>query len=839
MKIKIMTKHIFRILSVLCAACVVISCSIRENLVKMQDEIDELRVQMGEINTSIKALQQILNEIWSGGLLTSVEPVIEDGIEIGYTMSFFDGRKITIRQGIDGHTPQIGVALDEFSRWCWTLDGQWLLDGDGLKIPATAENGQDGTDGITPQLKIEDEYWFISTDNGRTWTRLGRAQGKDAVSVFTGIDTSSDAYVEVFLADGGSILIPRYMPLALALDVPDDTIGLSPGETRRFAYEITGRLTEGMVVTAGSDGKYIISVEKTGDATGFISVTCPQESHEGFVYLLVNDGEGHTVVSVINFYERKIKVSGDFSFWVDCNGGSIKIPLQHNFDYTLETDVDWLHPQKTKADMNDGEITIAVDANQTNYVRTGKVHVHPVDHPEFIVETFTIEEASAYYNISQTAITCESAGGDYSIDIQSSRGVSVRSSAGWVNCWLNERGNYRWTLGVSIGRNTGESSRNATITVLNGDGTVQLGTISITQLAYTVDHAKDFIIKIRAAAVYDYTVYLPFRNYLNCVVDWGDGNIESFQGYYNIDGVKHKYQISSPETYSISVSGRVEGIDTNSVPAMDVILAVEQWGNLNTRTVSFSKCSRLESVASDEMGFFSTVTYSYGLFQNCKSLKTIPEGLLANAANLQDMYYAFAGSGISSVPAGLLKGMKSLKIVYAWFQQIPDLKSIPEDLFSNCPNVANITEIRYLFSDSGLESIPKDLFKDCENVTNFEGVFSGTKITTIPADLFANNKKITSVYNTFGGCEQLRSIPVSIFDENRRITNFAYVFSAEVPNLEKQESPYTVIDGNKVHLYQRANYPDDFVTPTSFYGALRAFANKNWGLETIPSSWRW
>ena len=181
-----------------------------------------------------------------------------------------------------------------------------------------------------------------------------------------------------------------------------------------------------------------------------------------------------------------------------------EISLEKGQTTTLIANVspaDWLHPQKTKADMNDGEITIAVDANQTNYVRTGKVHVHPVDHPEFIVETFTIEEASAYYSISQTSITCESAGGDYSIDIQSSRGMSVRSSAGWVNCWLNERGNYRWTLGVSIGRNTGESSRNATITVLNGDGTVQLGTISITQLAYTVDHAKDFIIKVRAAAV--------------------------------------------------------------------------------------------------------------------------------------------------------------------------------------------------------------------------------------------------------------------------------------------------------------------------------------------------
>ena len=167
------------------------------------------------------------------------------------------------------------------------------------------------------------------------------------------------------------------------------------------------------------------------------------------------------------------------------------------------------------------------------------------------------------------------------------------------------------------------------------------------------------------------------------------------------------------------------------------------------------------------------------------------------------------------------------------------MKSIPRDFFSNCPNSANITQINYLFSESGLESIPEDLFKDCENVTSFEGTFYGTSITTIPARLFANNKKVSTVYSAFANCEKLRSVPVSLFDENRRITNFAYVFGSEAPDLEKQESPYTVIDGNKVHLYQRANYPDDFVTPTSFYGALRAFANKNWGLETIPSSWRW
>ena len=34
--------------------------------------------------------------------------------------------------------------------------------------------GQDGTNGITPQLKIgEDNYWYVSYDNGATWTSLG------------------------------------------------------------------------------------------------------------------------------------------------------------------------------------------------------------------------------------------------------------------------------------------------------------------------------------------------------------------------------------------------------------------------------------------------------------------------------------------------------------------------------------------------------------------------------------------------------------------------------------------------------------------------------------------
>ena len=51
------------------------------------------------------------------------------------------------------------------------------------------------------------------------------------------------------------------------------------------------------------------------------------------------------------------------------------------------------------------------------------------------------------------------------------------------------------------------------------------------------------------------------------------------------------------------------------------------------------------------------------------------------------------------------------------------------------------------------------------------------------------------------------------------------------------ESPYTMIDGQKVHLYERVNYPEHFTTPTSTY---HAFGNCT-GLTDyaqIPTNWK-
>lgn len=138
-------------------------------------------------------------------MISNVSEVTYGGAVIGYTITFTSGKTITLyngkdgaagqngTDGQDGYTPSIGVAQDTDGIYYWTVDSQWLTDANGNKIAVTSgkgdkgekgDAGQDGTDGAdgadgkTPQLKIEDGYWYLSYD-GTNWTKLGKATGED------------------------------------------------------------------------------------------------------------------------------------------------------------------------------------------------------------------------------------------------------------------------------------------------------------------------------------------------------------------------------------------------------------------------------------------------------------------------------------------------------------------------------------------------------------------------------------------------------------------------------------------------------------------------------------
>lgn len=240
----------------------------------LDSRVTKLEELCKEMNTNITSLQTIVDVLQSNDFITGVVEIKKDGEVIGYTITFGKHDPITIyhgqdgkdgqngqngADGKDGSTPVIGVAQDTDGVYYWTLNGEWLLDDNGNKLPVSGKdgqngsngsNGQDGTDGkdgkdgedgkdgadgqdgkdgITPQLKIEDGYWYISYDNGATWTQLGKATGEDGVDGEDGQDgqngadgkdgqdgdsmfqsvTQDENYVYFTLADGTVIKIAK------------------------------------------------------------------------------------------------------------------------------------------------------------------------------------------------------------------------------------------------------------------------------------------------------------------------------------------------------------------------------------------------------------------------------------------------------------------------------------------------------------------------------------------------------------------------------------------------------------------------------------------------------
>lgn len=172
--------------------------------------IEKLEELCNQMNTNISSLQTIVDALQSKDYVTNVSPIQEDGKEIGYTINFTNSGPITIyhgtngRDGIDGITPIIGVKSDEDGIYYWTLNGEWILDDAGNKIQVT---GNDGVDGITPKLKIEDGDWYISYDNGLSFSCLGTARGDRGDSFFSEV-YKEEGFLVIKLIDGSFYKIP-------------------------------------------------------------------------------------------------------------------------------------------------------------------------------------------------------------------------------------------------------------------------------------------------------------------------------------------------------------------------------------------------------------------------------------------------------------------------------------------------------------------------------------------------------------------------------------------------------------------------------------------------------
>ena len=233
----------------------------------LENRVAKLEELCKQMNTNISSLQTIVTALQNNVYVTGTTPLMKDGKEIGYTITFSKGNPITIyhgkdgQDGEDGTTPTIGVKKDTDGVYYWTLNGEFIVVDDG-KIQAEGKDGTNGTNGTTPQFKIENDYWFVSYDNGTNWTQLGKATGEDGVgsdSMFSGVDyeTSTD-YIIFTLSNGTQIKLPTWSAFEALQRLCNET------NTNLSALQT--------IVTALQNNDYITSVDpltENGKVVGY------------------------------------------------------------------------------------------------------------------------------------------------------------------------------------------------------------------------------------------------------------------------------------------------------------------------------------------------------------------------------------------------------------------------------------------------------------------------------------------------------------------------------------------------------------------------------------------
>lgn len=170
----------------------------------LENRVKTLEGLCREMNTNIESFETILESLNQNEHVSNIAPITEDGEVVGYTITFTSGESVTIYNNeAGGTTPSLGVAKDEDGLYYWTLNGEWLLDSAGNKVKA------EGTDGLTPRLKVEDGFWYVSYDNGATWVEAGAATTEGSGDNLFKEVTYDDEYVYLTLADGTVLVLPR------------------------------------------------------------------------------------------------------------------------------------------------------------------------------------------------------------------------------------------------------------------------------------------------------------------------------------------------------------------------------------------------------------------------------------------------------------------------------------------------------------------------------------------------------------------------------------------------------------------------------------------------------
>ena len=557
----------------------------------LENRVAKLEELCKQMNTNISSLQTIVTALQNNVYVTGTTPLMKDGKEIGYTITFSKGNPITIYHGKDGQdgedgiTPTISVKKDTDGVYYWTLNGEFIMV-DGGKIQAEGKDGTNGTNGTTPQFKIENDYWFVSYDNGANWTQLGKATGEDGIggdSMFSGVDykTSTD-YVIFTLADGTQIKLPKWSAFEALQRLCNET------NTNLSALQT--------IVTALQNNDYITSVDPLTENGKVVGYTIKFAKSNPIVIYNGKDGtdgvDGNTPVI-------GVKKDGDGIYYWTLDGEFIIVDGQKiKAQGTDGSDgADGVTP---KLEIREGYWWISYD-NGTNWTQLGKATGEDGKDADSI--KITQDENNVYFELADgTVITISKTGQSVDPNIIQFADENVKKLC--VGMW-----DTNGDLELSYDEAATVTSLGTTFT---GNSEIQIFNELKHFTGLTVlDDAFSGCSNLWKVTIPVNVESMTFNNFKGCVslktITFEKGSkLKAFTG-----GHDNNYKILGAF------------LDCKSLTTIEIPASVESLGTAfkgsSLRTITFEKGSKLKSITG---GYQNKDNYS-GALSDCKALTFI------------------------------------------------------------------------------------------------------------------------------------------------------------------------------------------------------------------------
>ena len=313
----------------------------------LDNRLSRLEARVQEMNTDITEIYTVIRALEEGDKIVAVSPV-EGGYEITFsksgTLSIKDGKDGI--DGTDGVTPVVAARKDTDGLFYWTVNGDFLLDKEGHKLPVTTH--------ITPQLRLQGDNFEISYDKGISWEVLGQAGSIPEGSLLISKVTDSPDQVTFLLSDGQTIVIPKAKEFSLQIDFTAGAV--KPGATSALIpYKLEGADAGSMVEAFATGGFEVESVNydiADDPKSGNVQVKVPSPIPEnGKVFIFGINSKGVTVSKVLRFEK------GVFESTVDGNnvpfeGGTVIVWIRTNYAWELSIPEEvrtWISQLSTKA----------------------------------------------------------------------------------------------------------------------------------------------------------------------------------------------------------------------------------------------------------------------------------------------------------------------------------------------------------------------------------------------------------------------------------------------------------------------------------------------------------